>query len=150
MKFPAACAFVAALSMSGMASAGPITIVNGTPTQNNGTLISAIGGFRAVAQQFTLAEAADITSFIFSDWVIDGNNTGNAASFAPLTVDWAISTGGFTTTALVSHTNATLTAVGATTTFNSGNIAQTLEKISVSGVWLQAGTYYLELFNNVI
>jgi hypothetical protein len=143
---------VAALGLSFLsanAMAGTILYSNGTPTQANGTLISGSAPTRAVAESFTLSTSATIQTFTFSDWVVDP--AGNAANYAPLSVDWRISPTGFAGTPIFSSSSAGLTAVpGSSVSFNSGIINETLETFSVSNVWLPAGTYYLELFNNTI
>lgn len=137
------------LTLAASSASAAILYSNGTPTQANGTLISGTAPLRAVAEPFTISASANVLTFAFSGWVVD--NAGNSASFAPQTVDWRVTGTGIGGTTLFGGSAATLTPVpGTTTTFNSGIITMQTLTFSAGNIFLPAGVYWLELFNETI
>jgi hypothetical protein len=131
---------IAALAVLGLGLATPasayVVYDNGAPNDNDAFTINYN---YSVTDPFTLVDGATLTTAVFANWLAQGETA--------LTVDWAITTAAFGGTTLASGVAAPLTA-GAS--FINPSSFQVVEQSFLLNVPLPAGSYWLQLSNEVV
>ena len=106
------------------------------PTSNGGFGAMGLGAY-PVSDSFTLSSSSTVTGVNFLVWLTPGDNLSS--------VDWSIGTSHFD--ASIGAGTATTTSLGETNSNVGGTFNIFNEAISISGLSLDAGTYWLTLHN---